>query len=167
MGFKKILVAIARSPEADRVFETALTLARQEGANLYVFHCLGVGPVALGPGADLYGEGAVNSAQVQQEVIKKEMEDVEKWLHDYRKQARGLGIPAEFEYQIGDAGWWIREIASRWGADLVVVGRHGRSSLAEFFLGSVSNHVLHHVKCSVLVVQGEAESGIENRESLP
>ncbi|MEY3330640.1 MAG: hypothetical protein RLZZ115_3525 [Cyanobacteriota bacterium] len=44
-------------------------------------------------------------------------------------------------------------MTKKWGADLVIVGRRNRSELAELFLGSVSNYVVHHVKCSVLVVQ--------------
>jgi nucleotide-binding universal stress UspA family protein len=33
------------------------------------------------------------------------------------------------------------------------LGRRGLTGVAEMFLGSVSNYIVHHVGCSVLVVQ--------------
>lgn len=50
----------------------------------------------------------------------------------------------------------VREIvdeATRWGADLIVIGSHGRGFWERQFLGSVSTGVLHHAPCSVLVVR--------------
>jgi len=46
----------------------------------------------------------------------------------------------------------ICELAIDWNADLIMMGRRGRSGIAEFFLGSVSNYVLHHAPCSVQIV---------------
>ena len=43
-------------------------------------------------------------------------------------------------------------MANSWQADMIIVGNRGRSGLSEFFLGSVSNYVMHHAPCSVLVV---------------
>lgn len=46
----------------------------------------------------------------------------------------------------------IVEIARNWRADLIVVGSHGRGFWGRL-LGSVSDGVLHHAPCSVLVVR--------------
>jgi nucleotide-binding universal stress UspA family protein len=46
----------------------------------------------------------------------------------------------------------IVERAEEWGADLIVVGSHGRGFWGRL-LGSVSNGVVHHAPCSVLVVR--------------
>ena len=46
----------------------------------------------------------------------------------------------------------IVEIAKSWRADLIVVGSHGRGFWGRL-LGSVSDGVLHHAPCSVLVVR--------------
>ena len=44
----------------------------------------------------------------------------------------------------------VRE-AARWKPDLLVVGSHGRSGFRRFFLGSVSQHVMNHARCSVRI----------------
>ncbi len=47
----------------------------------------------------------------------------------------------------------IVEEAENWGADLIVVGSHGYKGLTKFLLGSVSQAVVSHAKCSVEVVR--------------
>jgi nucleotide-binding universal stress UspA family protein len=56
--------------------------------------------------------------------------------------------------QLGEAGSLICKAAQNWGTDLIVIGRRGHRWLSEILLGSVSNYVVHHALCSVLVVQG-------------
>ena len=46
----------------------------------------------------------------------------------------------------------IIEVAKEWPADLVVMGSHGRGKIEGLLLGSVSQAVLHHAPCPVLVV---------------
>lgn len=50
----------------------------------------------------------------------------------------------------------IIEKAKEWGADLIVVGSHGRGFWGRL-LGSVSDGVVHHAPCSVLVVRKPAD----------
>jgi nucleotide-binding universal stress UspA family protein len=38
------------------------------------------------------------------------------------------------------------------GVDLIVMGKHGRKPLEQFFFGSVTDRVLRHARCPVLVV---------------
>jgi nucleotide-binding universal stress UspA family protein len=49
----------------------------------------------------------------------------------------------------------VVEIAKEWGADLIVVGSHGRGFWGRL-VGSVSDAVVHHAPCSVLVVRNAA-----------
>lgn len=46
----------------------------------------------------------------------------------------------------------IIDLATAWGADLIVVGSHGRGFWGRM-IGSVSNDIVHHAPCSVLVVR--------------
>ena len=50
----------------------------------------------------------------------------------------------------------IVDEAEKWGADLIIVGSHGYGFWQRALLGSVSNAVVHHAPCSVLVVRAVA-----------
>ena len=54
---------------------------------------------------------------------------------------------------LGEPRSVILETAKEWGADLIVVGSHGRRGLDRFLLGSVSEAVAIHAPCSVRVVR--------------
>ena len=51
----------------------------------------------------------------------------------------------------------IVEAAERWGADVIVAGSHGHGFWGRLAIGSVSDAVLHHAPCSVLVVRSGTE----------
>lgn len=64
------------------------------------------------------------------------------------------GIPAEGEVVEGRPETAIVEAAKRRGADLIVVGRKGRTALNRVLIGSVSERVVGLADCAVLVVKG-------------
>ena len=66
---------------------------------------------------------------------------------------------------VGGAGPGIVEAAD--GADLVVVGARGRHELAELVLGSVSQHVLHHATCPVVVMHEGRTPAAATSEGRP
>src|SRR6266545_3583073 len=63
------------------------------------------------------------------------------------KSESGAGSPATV----------IIEKADEWGADLIVIGSHGRMALGQFFFGSLSQMVLHEARRSVRVARGRIE----------
>jgi nucleotide-binding universal stress UspA family protein len=69
------------------------------------------------------------------------------------REARDAGVTAEFMVWDGDPGDSIAAAAEAEDADLVVVGTRGRSGAERMFLGSVSDHVVRHAECPVLVVR--------------
>ncbi len=158
MNFKRILVAINHSPLTSIVFDRALNLAQQEQANLMILHCL-VDFAAIDPGFEsggtfgLYPINTGFSQSFRNETLQLEIEQAKAWLQEYCHQATALNISTEYQHHFGEPGATISSVAQEWNADLIVLGRHDHSAIAEFFLGSVSNHVVDHANCSVLVIK--------------
>jgi nucleotide-binding universal stress UspA family protein len=152
--YRKILVALDRSPQSEIVFEQALELAKKEEAALMLFHCLPFETQGVGSYGDVFGRELINFSVEMQKVLNQESEQARQFLRDYCQKATQQGVSTEWDLKIGDTGSRIRELAKAWDADLVVVGRRGYRGLAEIVLGSVSSYVIHQAPCSVLVVQG-------------
>jgi nucleotide-binding universal stress UspA family protein len=156
--FQKILVAMDQSPLSQSVFEKAVDLAKTNQASLMLLHVLSSNneffPMPMYPGIDgiypLAHDAIIRTSQAEYSLA----EDIGlEFLQSHARTAIAQGISTEVTQTIGDAGATICAIANTWTADLIVMGRRGRTGLAEFVLGSVSNYVLHHAPCSALVVQ--------------
>jgi nucleotide-binding universal stress UspA family protein len=63
------------------------------------------------------------------------------------------GLATETAVREGDPRSAIVDEAEQWGADLIVVGSHGRTGLTRWLLGSVAQAVVGHAPCSVEVVR--------------
>ena len=66
---------------------------------------------------------------------------------------KGTSSSPETVVREGDPRSAIVDEASEWGADLIVVGSHGRTGVKRWLLGSVANGVVSHAPCSVEVVR--------------
>ena len=155
--FQKILVAMDSSSTAQAVFERAVILARSMDAHLMLLHVLSVDDLGS-PGIPMYphvsffppiDDTAWDAYQKQWDTFERE--GLERLQH-YTEQARSKGIKVEFTQTAGIPGRTISKLAQTWEADLILMGSHGRKGLRELFLGSVSNYVMHHAPCSVLIV---------------
>lgn len=159
MSFRKILAAIDQSPLGQVVFQQALDLARSNQAHLLLFHCLIVdspgGPPPFSSEVGLSPQVLDQVYQAQQIYAEQQIREVKALLHGYCQAATRQGVRSQLDYRITDAGPGICQAAATWGADLIVMGRRGRKGWAEVLLGSVSNYVLHHAACAVLVIQAE------------
>lgn len=156
--FKKLLVGLDQSFLGEHVFDQALSMAKETNASLMILHVLsadeeGSPPVPV----------AAPSMHPYPVLDSSRMEAYRKLWHDYEEaglaflqkrveQATAAGIEAESMQIVGRPGRAICALAQRWHPDLIIVGRRGRSGIQELLLGSVSNYVVHHAPCAVLVV---------------
>jgi len=69
------------------------------------------------------------------------------------QRARAAGADAQGMTWDGVAGESIVDVAEAESADLIVVGTHERGAVGRLFLGSVSDHVVRHARCPVMVVR--------------
>jgi nucleotide-binding universal stress UspA family protein len=64
----------------------------------------------------------------------------------------GSGVTVHALLEVGDPALKIREVARRDQIDLIIMGTHGTSRLEDLLFGSVTEKVVHHTGCPVLVV---------------
>lgn len=69
----------------------------------------------------------------------------------------GDTVPCETHVLEGHPAWCIVDQAEKLGADLIAMATHGRTGLAHFFLGSVTEKVVRGAHCPVLTIKVEAE----------
>jgi len=163
--FKTILAGIDNGETCDAIFKRALNLARAVNAELILLGVLlpvdgssVLQPVAVGGD---YGFPDIDESvqSVYQERYRAyEIRELDR-LATFKERAEVAGVKARYLQRSGSAGRVICEEAKLHDADLVIVGSHGRMGWNEILLGSVSNYVMHHAVCSVLV--------IHDRDQLP
>ena len=156
----KILATIDSSDRSRKVFETAVSLAQATGAKLILLHILSEEDVDY-PVLPAYAYYAVlkgkDDSMFQRTFDEYERRE-EKLLNDLTQKAIAAGVDTEYAQLSGIPGWTICEIASKWSADLIVVGSRGLKGVKEMFVGSVSNYVTHYAPCSVLLVRSDTDS---------
>jgi nucleotide-binding universal stress UspA family protein len=74
-------------------------------------------------------------------------------LEEARRLLAEAGVEAETLHAFGNPAAEIIAAAEQRGADLVIVGQRGRSAIARFIEGSVTDRVVRHASCDVLVVR--------------
>jgi nucleotide-binding universal stress UspA family protein len=74
-------------------------------------------------------------------------------LEEARMILADLGVEAEPIIAIGNPADEILNVAEEHGIELVVVGRTGMNAVRRFLMGSVSDRVVQHARCDVLVVR--------------
>jgi nucleotide-binding universal stress UspA family protein len=103
------------------------------------------------PGDDAGGfEGSVYSADEQERVWDAEQREASRELSATAAALTGCEVDQRME--LGDVATTICRVAEDIPADVIIVGSHGRTGLKRMLLGSVSEHVVRHAPCPVLVV---------------
>jgi nucleotide-binding universal stress UspA family protein len=153
MDYKKILVAMDMATKYTEKFNHALHLAVKDGAQLMLFCCLEEATVAemedsIGTIVELDGS---DSQRLLQKKSEATMDHARAWLETLAGEAAEKGVAAQVSVEEGKPGPRICDLASHWGADLIVLGKSRRGVLAERLLGSISSHVAHCAPCSVLM----------------
>lgn len=155
--FSKILVALDHGETCAILVEQAITLAQATGAQLMLLGVLEPGSEGSLTMPPYYGYplplGVDDSIWL--ELYREAEAKGLTMLRDFTDQATTAGISTEFTQATGSPGRAICTLAKTWEADLIMVGSHGRKGIGELFLGSVSNYVMHHAPCSVLVVNAK------------
>ncbi len=146
--WKTILVPHDFSACADRACDLARDLARVHDARLVLLHVAEM-PSMLGPIASVVPDDGGNPISLRDYALRSSTAFLEKAA----ERLRTTGATVSYVAAIGHVATEIIEAASREGADLIVMGTHGRTGLAHVVLGSVTEKVVRHSAVPVLTVR--------------
>ena len=127
-------------------FAKTLELARTNRAALLVLH-------VLAPVAPMVGDGYVSPATYDQ-IEASSRAWAQKKLDALLARAKKTGVRTTGLLLEGTTHEQILRVAKSKRADLLVLGTHGRTGLAKFFLGSVAGRVAASASTPVLTVRG-------------
>ena len=148
----RILLATDGSKEAELATRTAIDLAQKTGSEVHVVHVFGitpVGPPVYPEATDLQGEALEEEAEERiseqraREVLEAEVEKV---------RSAG-GMVAQAHLIEGRVAPEVVALAEEIGAGLIGLGSRGRGGIRRALMGSVSDSVVRHAHCPVLVVR--------------
>jgi universal stress protein F len=143
---QSILVALDDSPRASAVFRSAISLARQLGAEIFIIRVLWV-PPDIPPAAHVHPdrvEGILETA------TREQLRALMSTAPDVR-----FGAPVVVE---GDPWRQILRAGDELAVDLIIMGNHRHHGL-ERVLGTVAAKVVNHARRDVLVVHANHDSG--------
>ena len=151
MQANTILVPVDFSSAQDKALALATSLARDCKAELVIVHVTEPAKAYMA-GAAYYGV-----PDPQNEDLAKMLQEVVPPAPEVEYEQRSLsGAPADA----------IVECANEIGADLIVMGTHGRTGLSRVLMGSVAEVVVRRAPCPVVTVKDNAKVSAEIEESV-
>lgn len=145
--YRKILVPVDGSPASNLGLDEAIRLAKDQGATLRLFHLVDEFVAVSSPdGAALYSGDLIEALRQGGKRIIGKAEVL----------ARAKGLTPEsvmLESFGGRAADSIVQQAKKWGADLIVLGTHGRRGVRRLVMGSDAEQVVRTTPVPVLLVR--------------
>jgi nucleotide-binding universal stress UspA family protein len=138
---KTILVATDFSDTSEAAVAYAVELARKLDAKLYVFNAIAI------PAYGVPELGVAVTATMIDTIVRDNQAGLDALARTY--------APTRLEplLRTGDPRDLIVQTAVEVGADLIVMGTHGRRGVSRALLGSVAEGVLRHAPCPVLTIR--------------
>jgi len=144
--YNRILVPVDGSPTSDRGLAEAIKLAKLTGARLLLLHAVDLAAVTVSAEA---GAAAVS-------IYEAMREGGEEIIARARDTVAKAGITAETvlsDTLTGRLCDLVVDHATKWQADLVVIGTHGRKGVGRLLLGSDAEQIVRTAPVPVLLVR--------------
>ncbi|AVH13894.1 universal stress protein [Acinetobacter indicus] len=145
-SYKHILVPVDESPISYAAVEQALSLAKDLGCQVTVMSVIAVDPFV---GVDFYKVApAITDYFMQAEKnAKLRLQEI---LDSFQRE--GVQVDQKLAHGVSPSDG-IMQIADEVGADLIIMGSHGRTGFKKMMLGSVAQNVLTQSPIPVLIVK--------------
>jgi nucleotide-binding universal stress UspA family protein len=152
--FSKILVPLDGSEHSLKALDEAAQIAKKFSGKLTLIHVYSVQPIIM-PEASTSSSLSlpiITGAEVSM-MIDTAKKLGNKILENGEKRIKTSGVPVEKMLVEGHPVEEIVRVANQDKFDLIVIGARGVSHMIEMLLGSVTDGVMHHVHCPVLVMK--------------
>lgn len=147
----RILLASDGSKGSELAAKTAAELSRKFGSRVYLTHVMPVSSFCSGFGLE-HDPGEVDTLSIYEE----DAEHAQGILDKQVEQLEDEGVAVEKAYlRTGEPDAEIVALAEEIRADLVIVGSQGTGTFERAPMGSVSESIVRHANCPVLVVRGQ------------
>ncbi|MGN6109674.1 MAG: universal stress protein [Kofleriaceae bacterium] len=140
---KNILVPTDLSEAAEEALDYACELANRLGATIHLLNVIGI------PALGVPELGVALTSTMIDSLIADNQRALD-GLADSRRDRAQIG---EVLLKTGDARDMIDQAAEELGADLIVMGTHGRRGVSRALLGSVAETVVRTAPCPVLTIR--------------
>lgn len=145
----RILVAVDGSPHSDAAVEEVARRPWPEGSSIKVLTAF---ELPTPPTPEAWALPVNYFTDIDMALQKQGQDIVERALQTLKPKLN-KSIALDAALLPGPARTVILDEAESWDADLIVLGSHGYRAWERFLLGSVSQAVVSHAKCSVEVVR--------------
>ncbi len=154
--FEKILVPLDGSEHSLRALEIAIQLAKKFGGKVTLVHVYSVSvrPIIMPEPTTLTPPGVpvMTPAEVSR-VVEATRRAGTRVLQDGEQKVKLENVQVETMLVEGQVVQEITRTAKEGRFDIIVMGARGISKIREMLLGSVSDGVIRHASCPVLVVK--------------
>lgn len=146
----KIILATDGTKHSNPVFEILKTINLSEGDEIRI---VTVVDMAVPMAVDMYAGYLASTSEIEKGLRENAEQIIENSIEKVQGIIDSKNIVVSKEILTGSPESRIVETAEEIKADLIIVGSHGYNRWERLLLGSVSDSVIHHAPCSVLVVR--------------
>jgi nucleotide-binding universal stress UspA family protein len=154
--FEKILVPLDGSAHSTRALDIAIQIAKKFGGKIALIHVYSIvaGTIIMPEPTTLTPPGVPVMAPLEiSKIADTARKAGNRILDDGEQKAKAENVQVEKILEEGHVVQEIIRTAKEGSFDLIVIGARGVSRIRELLLGSVTDGVIHHVSCPVLVVK--------------
>jgi nucleotide-binding universal stress UspA family protein len=146
----KILLATDGAKQSNAAVDMLERLVIKDGDHIYL---VSVVDLAVPLTVDIYGGYLPDTTEFEKAAKDHARKVLSDAAEKVKRQFEGKNVEVSLDVLIGSPESRIVEMADEIKPDLIVVGTHGYSGWERLLLGSVSDAVVHHAPCSVMVVR--------------
>lgn len=146
---KKMCIAIDYSPTSQKVVETGYEYAKALGAQVLLVHVVSDAVYYMGGHDAMMGYEGFNTV-TDMNVVEDLKESSNNYLKNIADHLKGAHVEIKvLEGNVSDA---VLDHAKSWGADLLVLGTHGRGFLENMLMGNTAVNIVKQAEIPLLVV---------------